>query len=92
MNKELELSNIFKIAEGVRARNEDFGLLIVSKTTPAMSVNMDGKFVWELIDGKNSLSDIISKVNEEYELKDVKKNVCAIIDGFLQLNLISVIG
>ncbi|MDT8716078.1 PqqD family peptide modification chaperone [Clostridium sp. 19966] len=79
---------LLKVADGVRAREEEFGLLIVSKTTPAMSLNMDSKFVWNLIDGINTVGNIIDKVKVEYEADDVEENVYAILNGFMQLKLV----
>lgn len=53
-----------------------------------MSLNMDSKFVWNLIDGINTVGNIIDKVKIEYEDENVEKNVYAIINGFMKLKLV----
>ncbi|TCX53567.1 PqqD family protein [Dehalobacter sp. 14DCB1] len=85
----IEMNNIYQISEGVKSREESFGLLIVSKTTPAMSLNHDAKAVWELIDGVKTVSEIVTIVAQQYEGNDVKDNVVEILNGFLQIKLIT---
>ncbi|MFZ2257805.1 MAG: PqqD family protein [Clostridiaceae bacterium] len=85
----IEMNDIYQISEGVKSREESFGLLIVSKTTPAMSLNHDAKTVWELIDGVKNVSDIITLVAQKYESNDVQDNVVEILNGFLQIKLIT---
>lgn len=87
MNKYL----IYKIADGVRTREEHFGLLIVSKTTPALSLNYDGKVVWELIDGKNTVEDIINKISKSYQSNSIEEKVEQLLEGFENLKLIDCI-
>ena len=43
--EEFDMDTIFVFAEGVKTREEDFGLLVISKTTPALSLNIDSKFI-----------------------------------------------
>jgi hypothetical protein len=74
--------------EGVKAREERFGLLIVSKSTPALSLNEDGKVVWALINGKNSVNDMIDEVSKQYDTASVREKVIELIEGFEKLNLI----
>lgn len=57
---------VYRLANGVKAREESFGLLIVSKSTPALSLNEDGKIVWMMIDGKNSVKNIIDEISKKY--------------------------
>mgnify|MGYP001497917794 CR=1 FL=1 len=82
---------VYKIANGVRAREESFGLLIVSKTTPALSLNPDGKNVWSLIDGSNTVNDIINKVAGQYQSNSVEEKVIKLLEGFESLKLIETI-
>lgn len=79
---------VYKLVDGVRARRESFGLLIVSKSTPALSLNDDGRIVWELIDGKNSVKNIIDEVSDQYDDDSVREKVFELLDGFVKLNLI----
>ena len=85
----LERTTILKIAEGVKAREESFGLLVVSKTAPAMSLNLDSKFVWELINGQNTIAEIHEAVSKKYRSDKIEENVNKILEGFLKLGLVS---
>lgn len=85
----IEMNNIYQISDGVKSRKESFGLLIVSKTTPAMSLNHDAKAVWDLIDGVNTVSEIVTILAQQYESNDIQDNVIEILNGFLQINLIT---
>lgn len=78
----------YRLVEGVKAREESFGLLIVSKSTPALSLNEDGKVVWELINGKNSVNDMIDEVSKQYDKVSVREKVIELVEGFEKLNLI----
>ncbi len=79
---------VYRLVEGVKAREESFGLLIVSKSTPALSLNEDGKVVWELINGKNSVNDMIDEVSKQYDKVSVREKVIELVEGFEKLNLI----
>lgn len=79
---------VYTLVEGVKAREESFGLLIVSKSTPALSLNEDGKAVWTMINGENSLKDIIDEVSKQYKADSVRSKVIELIEGFEKLNLI----
>ena len=60
-------SSVPRISTGVRARDEGFGLLVVSKRTPILSLNNDSALIWKMIDGKSTLAEIISKVNQQID-------------------------
>ena len=81
--------NIFKKDSTARTRKETFGILIVSKNAPAIALNEDAKIVWDLIDGTNTVGDIISNVVKEYDKsEDVKIKVIETIKGLVKANLI----
>lgn len=88
----IQNDTIFAYAEGVKSRTEEFGLLIVSKTTPALSLNMDSKFVWELIDGKRTVSEIVDAVMAEYHNDVVQEGVPHLLDRLLNLGLLIVVS
>lgn len=88
----MKLNDIYRIAEGVKARDEDFGLLVVSKTTPALALNDDMKTVWELIDGQNTCGQIISAVKTQYaESSHVESKLAEIFDALIQTGLIQLV-
>ena len=73
-------------SEGVKAREESFGLLIVSKSTPALSLNHDGKFLWNLIDGNKTVGEMIALANKKYGC-DCEKKVLELLKSFLDLKI-----
>ena len=83
---------IFGIVQGVKTRKEDFGLLVVSKTTPAMSLNEDAKLIWEQCNGTNTVDCIVKAIQESYQDEDVNKLVIETLGNFLKLGLIKQIN
>ncbi len=79
---------VFDVAEGVKTRTEDFGLLVVSKATPALSFNKDAMAVWELCNGTNTVNTIIKIIQESYQDEGVETLVIETLDNFLKLGLI----
>lgn len=79
---------IYCVAQDVRTREEAFGLLIVSKTTPALALNEDMKAVWELINGKNSYGKIVSLLQAQYPDTDISSKIKEVFDILLKLELI----
>ena len=79
-------------ANGVKARDEEFGLLIVSKTTPALSLNMDSRYVWKQIDGKRSVLEILRNVEEQFEGEDLEETTLELLDMFFNIGLVEEVG
>lgn len=84
----IDNNTVYKLSNGVKAREESFGLLIVSKTTPALSLNHDGKEVWTMINGENTVNDIISFISKQYTSVSVEEKVHKLLEGFEDLGLI----
>lgn len=61
------------VCEGVKARHESYGLLIVSKRTPILNLNEDSTILWNAIDGRKKLFEIVNEMNSEIE-EGVEKN------------------
>ncbi len=55
-------------------------------------LNETGTRIWELIDGKRSVGEIIAKILEEYEIgeKEAEKEVVSFINKLSRKNLIKV--
>jgi len=87
----MNFDEIYRISDGVRTREEDFGLLIVSKSTPALALNEDMKIVWDLIDGKTTCEKIISAVKAKYTESDVNSKVAEIFDTLIKIKLIQLV-
>lgn len=87
----MKSNEIYQVAEGVRVREEEFGLLVVSKTTPALALNGDMKVVWELIDGERTCGQIITSVKAQYPESDVEPKIAEIFDVLVKVGLIQLI-
>lgn len=81
-------NSVFFVADGVRAREEEFGLLVVSRTTPALSLNADCKFLWNLIDGNRPVREIVSAVEDAYEGDTQKESTLQCLETFRKLGLV----
>ena len=82
---------IYRISEGVRTREENFGLLVVSKTTPALALNDDMKFVWCLINGKSTCGQILDAVKAQYDETDAEAKVDEMFATLIKVGLIQLI-
>lgn len=84
----MNAESIYRITLGVHVRKEDFGLLVISKSTPALALNHDIMRVWELIDGIRSLEEVCSIISEEYEGTDITTQIHDIYKNLASLSLI----
>ena len=82
---------VLRLSDGVKGREEKFGLLIISRTTPALCLNTDGKFVFNMIDGQRSIAEIIGATNEEYE-GDAREKVYELLQSFVDLQLCELVS
>lgn len=55
------------IAEGIKVRKENFGLIVVSKRTPILTLNEDSTLIWNYIDGESSIFQIIERLNKKID-------------------------
>ena len=79
---------IYLIADGVHHREEKFGLMIISKTTPVLLFNDDMKLVWNLLYNGASYVQIIDAVKAQHVNLDVESKVDEIIDTLIRIGLI----
>lgn len=79
-------NTVLEFVEGVKCREERFGLLIISKTTPALSLNEDGKAVYELINGENSVGKIIEEIKNKFD-GDIDNKVYQLLQSFVDLHI-----
>jgi hypothetical protein len=85
-------NSIYRIASDVRAREEDFGLLVISKSMPALALNNDMKLVWNLIDGVRSVSDIFTAIGKAYPDIEIATVVEDVFDKLAKLSLIELVN
>ena len=62
--KEINDALVPFINDGVKARQESYGLLIVSKRTPILNLNEDSAALWTVMDGTKTICDIVNIMND----------------------------
>lgn len=91
-NKKLLPESILSVSDTTKTREEDFGLMVVSRTAPAMCLNDDAIAIWDLCNGKNSLQEITEKLTQGFDAAEkeiVSQKIFAVIQTLLNLNLLS---
>ena len=58
------------IKDGIKVREETFGMLLVSKRTPILALNSDSALIWGMIDGKRNISEIANTINSDRGCED----------------------
>jgi len=61
------------ICDEIKVREEEFGLIIVSKRTPILTMNEDSTLIWNSIDGVLSIEQISQIINDNID-GDEKNN------------------
>lgn len=86
----IKLKNVPVCAESVKTRREDFGMLLVSKRTPILTLNDDSVAIWQKMDGIKDISAIISELRNEYDCseKELEETVLSFFDSCHKLGII----
>lgn len=86
----IEGNKVPKVSNLVKVRNEEFGLLLVSKKTPILALNEDSKLIWECIDGIRTVDEISEYLNTEFDFDftETSKIVKCFIEGCYELRLL----
>lgn len=87
---DVKLTSIPVCAEGIKTRNEAFGMLLVSKRTPILTLNDDSTAIWRKLDGTRDVSAIITELKNEYDCpeNELKGAVISFLDSCNKLGLI----
>ncbi|MCF6248818.1 MAG: PqqD family protein [Desulfobacula sp.] len=93
----INLSSIYKIVDSVITKTIEDELVIVTMNdgisdvdSSIFTLNPTGKVVWEKLDGKYSLKDIINQLAEEYKAPEdaVKKDVEKLVEKLVEKKLV----
>lgn len=89
----IEGNRIPQISDSVKVRNEDFGLLLVSKKTPILALNEDSKIIWECFDGVKTINQICECLNNELDanIEETTKVVKCFVESCYELRLLELI-
>ena len=63
------------INDGVKSRQETYGMLIVSKRTPILNLNEDSASLWNAMDGTKKIHEIVAFMNDGIDnTEDAEQN------------------
>lgn len=87
---DVKLTSIPVCADGIKTRNEAFGMLLVSKRTPILTLNDDSTAIWRKIDGTRNISTIVTELKNEYDCpeNELEGAVISFLDSCYKLGLI----
>lgn len=97
MSNKIEINDIYIPSEEIVARNIEGELIIVPLTSgigdmedELFTLNDTGKEIWEKLDGKKTIDEIISELSSNYnaEPEEIKQDVTGLIEELLKRNII----
>ena len=97
MSKKIGLNAKYAISENVVARDVQGEFIIIPITSGVgdtedeiLTMNKTGRAVWDKLDGKRVLKDVIADLNSEFEGKpeDIQKDVLGIMEELLKRKMI----
>jgi hypothetical protein len=93
MNSAVNINSIYAVSEEVVVREIHGQLIIVPLTSNVgdmedelYSLNETGKEIWDRLDGKTSLKDVIAQISDEYDatLQEIEADVIGLMKEFLK--------
>ncbi len=96
MSKKISLTTKYALSENVVARDVQGEFIIIPITSGVgdedeiFTMNETGRAIWDRLDGKRTLKDVIEDLNSEFEGKqeDIQKDVLGIADELLKRKMI----
>lgn len=87
---DVKLTSIPVCADGIKSRKEAFGMLLVSKRTPILTLNDDSTAIWQKLDGARDVSTIVTELKNEYDCteNELEDTVISFLDSCYKLGLI----
>ena len=87
---DVKLTSIPVCTDDIKTRNEAFGMLLVSKRTPILTLNDDSTAIWRKIDGVRDVSAIVTELKNEYDCPEdeLEAAVISFLDSCFKLGLI----
>lgn len=86
------METVPKISLNVKVRNEQFGLLLVSKRTPILALNNDSAEIWNCFDGVKTIKEISEEINSKIggDLDETAETVKCFVESCYDLGLIEI--
>ena len=97
MGKKLDLQAIYVPSEDIVAREIEGELIIVPVVSgiadmedDLFTLNPTARAIWERLDGKRNLQDVIEALSKEYEgpWEDIEKDVIGLVEELLKRKII----
>ena len=97
MTRTVNIDSVYDISEEVIAREIEGELIIVPLTSDVgdmedelYSLNETGKDIWNRLDGKTSLGDVIAQLSDQYDasLQEIQTDVLGLMKEFLKRKFI----
>ena len=87
---EIKLTSIPVYSDGIKTRDEAFGMLLISKRTPILTLNDDSTAIWCKLDGSKDVLTIVSELKNEYDCPESKleATVLSFLDSCYKLGLV----
>lgn len=87
---DINIHSIPIYTDDIKVRKESFGMLLVSKRTPILTLNDDSTAIWCKINGIDDIKTIISKLRKEYNCSssELEDTVITFLDNCNKLGLI----
>jgi len=97
MNKKINLSTKYATSEDVVARDVQGEFIIIPITSGVggqedeiFTMNETGRAIWDKLDGKRTLKDVVEDLNSEFEgkLGDIQRDVLGIVRELLKRKMV----
>lgn len=97
MEEKIEINAIYKPSEDVVAREVQEEFIIIPITSGVgdsedeiFSLNKTGRAIWDELDGKKSLKDIVTGLSEEFEAlaEEIEKDILGLVEELLKRKMI----
>ena len=87
---DIKLTSVPVYADGIKTRDETFGMLLISKRTPILTLNDDSAAIWRKLDGSKDVLAIVSELKKEYDCpeSELETNVLSFLDSCYKLGLV----
>lgn len=95
MSNNLTTTSVLNINSSARTREESFGIMVASRTAPAVCLNKDTNLIWNLCDGKNTLKTVIDKLTQDFpeeNKKEIENKIINVVTTLLNFNLLTIVN
>lgn len=98
MESQISLDNVYKPSDDVVAREIEGEFIIIPIATgigdmedELFSLNESGKAIWDKLDGKKSLNDIKTELQQEFDVSpdEARQDILGFVNELLKRNILA---